>query len=105
MSEVVFEFLVSSGDGFLVHSRDLGEEAISSITESLGFMGDKPAALLFIHAAEEQIDTLMPLFFRLIDFLLADVTLANVHFSDRHGFLVVELAVRDLPILHQRTGS
>ena len=105
MSEVVFEFLASFGDGFLVHSGDLSKEAISSIREGLGFMGDKPAALLFIHAAQEQIDPPMPLFFRMIDFLLADLTLANVHFSDRHGFLVVEQALGDLPILRQRTGS
>ncbi len=93
MGKVVFEFLASPGDGSLIHARDLGEEAISSITEGLGFMGDKPASLLFIQSAQKQIDTLMQLFLRVFDFLLADVALAKMHFSDGHGFLGVELAV------------
>ena len=56
-------------------------------------MGDKPAALLFVHSAQEQINTLMSSFVRMLNVLLAKFTSADIDFPIWHGFFTVENGV------------
>ena len=98
--QIIVKFLTSLGDCLLVYARYLRQKTISPVADDLRFMGNKPAALLFVHSAQEQIDTLMSSFLRMLNVLLAEFTLADIDIPIWHGFFTVENGVADQSILH-----
>jgi len=74
--EIGHHLAFSAGDGIFVEPCDLGHEADASMSEALSFDRGVPTALLFVQAAEKQIDLLMYKPLGMVGFLQTGSTLA-----------------------------
>jgi hypothetical protein len=71
------QFFTAAPDGLFIQPSDLGEQAITTMPNPVRLQCDKPAALLFIEAAEQEVHLAMQLAVRMIEFLLAHRTLTD----------------------------
>ena len=69
--------LASAPDGFLVHTGNLGQQAVAAVPNPVGFYGHIPAALRFVEATEQQIHLLVQHPFGMVAFLKAARALAE----------------------------
>jgi len=64
--EVGIEFFASASDGIGMHSRDLREQNVATMSDRLGFESSKPSSLLFVEATEKQVDVVMDMAFGMV---------------------------------------
>ncbi|HSS63859.1 MAG TPA: hypothetical protein VLS27_05450 [Gammaproteobacteria bacterium] len=77
--EFFFEFGLAAPAGSLAQARDLGHALNAPVAVALGFKGGIPATVLFIGAAEDEIDLVMDYFIGVIGLALADRALTLMH--------------------------
>jgi hypothetical protein len=60
------KLLAATADGIDVQAGDLGQQGVSAVAGLLELQGGQPAALLFIEAAQEEVDLVVVLAFRVL---------------------------------------
>ena len=79
--QFVIQFSSPATDGFYIHSGDLRQEAIATVTYLLGLQRCKPAPLLFVQSAKKNVHLMMLLPTRMILRMDTIWTLAFVYLS------------------------
>jgi len=84
------QFFTSTPDRLFVEASDLGKEEVTAMADAVGLKGDIPAALLFVQAAEQQIDLLMVCPFGVLASLATRRTLTQENIQRCHSRLLNE---------------
>jgi hypothetical protein len=77
-------FFASAPDRFLVHTGNLGQQAVAAMPDPGGFHGHIPAALSFVEATEQQIHLLVQQSLRMVAFPTAARALAERYIKRGH---------------------
>jgi hypothetical protein len=59
--EIGVEFFAATADRIGMEAGDLGQEFVAAVSDLDGLQSRQPAALLFIEAAEDEVDAMMTL--------------------------------------------
>src|SRR5262249_10434019 len=94
--QVVHQFPASPADGLDVQPRDGGHQAGPAMPGLHGCQGSQPATLLFIQAAEEQVQTMMKDFVGMIARCQTVGTLTGVRFLHGTSFDILGLRAKVL---------
>jgi hypothetical protein len=65
-SQIGIQLLAAASDGIDVQAGDEGEQGIAAVAGFLGLQGHKPAALLLVQAAHQEVDLVVELAVRVL---------------------------------------